>query len=330
MCRENTDGLRCEKCKAGFFNYPRCDQCDCHEEGSLAQICDPATAQCLCKENTFGDRCEHCKQGTFNLEARNPKGCTPCFCFGQTSQCVMATLYYSPLKDMSGEWRLAHAKSHANQSDISVGFQRDGENTLSLGAESSSGDNTLSDTIYWSAPATYTGNKVTSYGGTIRYKIRISPPENSVSAQIKPDLILVSASNMSLAHTSLLQPSSDDSLFSNSIDLIESKFNHLQTGSAATREQLMIVLASLVEIKLRASYYPRLHSSRLVEFTFDVGVDNYEAAANSTSDTADASGAEMCYCPPNYRGYSCESCEYGYYKVNCPFFYFAIDFIFIF
>lgn len=193
-----------------------------------------------------------------------------------------------------------------------VGFEKDEEDeSLSLGQNSEEVETaeTLSDVLYWSAPSAYTGNKVTSYGGTVKYKIRLSAPEGSQSAQIKPDLILVGA-NMSLAHTSLLQPSSDNSVFTNTIDLIESKFNHLHTGSPTTREQLMMVLASLSEVKLRASYYPRLHPSTLLDFTFDNGA---EYSANLT---AEAAGAEMCYCPPNYRGYSCESCEYGYFKVR--------------
>lgn len=152
---------------------------------------------------------------------------------------------------------------------------------------------------------------MTSYGTTIKYKIRMSAPENSdgQKSTIKPDLILVGA-NMTLAHTSLQQPLSDNTLFSNTIDLIESKFSHLHTGSSATREQFMIALASLSEIKVRATYYNKVHPSALVEFTFDAAVDFSENL------TTEATAAERCYCPPNFRGYSCESCEYGFYKAS--------------
>lgn len=159
-CRNNTDSRRCDKCKAGYFDYPRCYECDCHVEGTLTQICDPVTAQCLCKENTMGDRCEYCKPGTFNIEERNPKGCTQCFCFGQTTQCIMSDLYISPVNDIAGDWKLAHAKTNANQSNVQLGFERNDEEGLSLGITGSDdliSPATLTETLYWSAPSSYTG-----------------------------------------------------------------------------------------------------------------------------------------------------------------------------
>ena len=309
LCRENMDDLKCDKCKAGFYAYPKCEECDCHEEGSLQQICDPLNAQCLCKENTQGDRCQDCRHGTFNIEARNGKGCTQCFCFGQATYCRMSDLYYLAERNFNREeWRLAYAKQNNNQSNIKIEISTvdDGSDALKL----SHSNSTESPTVYWSAPKSYIGNKVTSYGGWISYSLRIRMPTVAGStSQVRPDLILV-GHNMSLIHTSVRQPSENE-LFANKVDLLESQFTHLLTGSSASREQLMIVLSQLSELKLRATFYNRLHNSELVNFELSKAVPYEE---NVT--TVAALSAEQCYCPPNFKGYSCESCEDGFYKVK--------------
>ena len=133
-------------------------------------------------------------------------------------------------------------------------------------------------------------------------------PENAQST-IRSDLILV-GQNMSLSHTSIRQPANEE-IFDNSIDLLETQFSHLLTGSSASREQFMIVLSSLTEVKLRATYYNRLHPSELINFEFDVAQEFEDGKA-----VVPAFSAELCFCPPNFRGYSCEQCEYGYYKVK--------------
>ncbi len=128
-CKPNTDGLRCDVCKAGHYDYPECDQCRCNKDGTVPQICDTETAKCLCKENVLGDRCDLCKQGTFNLEPRNPKGCTQCFCSGLTDQCEPSDLYFELYRDFDlDKWALSYAKTNASQSAIELTIVNTDEN----------------------------------------------------------------------------------------------------------------------------------------------------------------------------------------------------------
>jgi hypothetical protein len=175
--------------------------------------------------------------------------------------CRASDLYLIPERNLAvDEWRLAYARLNSNQSGIGVEILQDeaedrDSDALYLDTNSPAiKDLRLAESaVYWSAPRSYTGNKVASYGGRIDYSLRIRAPpgDNTAQAQMRPDLILV-GQNMSLMHTSVRQPAvTTNDPFNNKIDLLESQFTHLLTGSSATRDQLMIVLSQLSEIKLR-------------------------------------------------------------------------------
>ena len=314
-CTSNTDGRRCDKCKSGFYSYPACERCDCHTNGTTEAVCDPANAQCLCKKNVVGGRCDSCADDTFNLDSTNPDGCTKCFCFGQSTRCMSANLfirkfrYFVPEEDEDFEaWSLTSEQSIDFVNDVAFNYSS-GSQGLELTILNANLDK-LSEPIYWKAPKPFIGNKITSYGSSIRYKIKIEQPDEATSV-IRPDLVIRNA-NMILIHTSVQQPE-DKVEFEHEVKLVEGEFTHLVSGSKVSREQLMTVLSSISEIKLRAIYFNRVHPSELVDFELD-------QAAEQSEDDADldrpALSAERCGCPPTYRGYSCESCEYGYYKVK--------------
>ncbi|XP_028412186.1 laminin subunit alpha-like, partial [Dendronephthya gigantea] len=84
-CKPNRAGRRCDQCKPGYYGYPDCRKCDCHEDGITG--CDSETGRCICKEHVAGRRCDLCKLGYFYLSGDNPKGCLECWCSGQTNQC---------------------------------------------------------------------------------------------------------------------------------------------------------------------------------------------------------------------------------------------------
>ncbi|XP_008566171.1 PREDICTED: laminin subunit gamma-1, partial [Galeopterus variegatus] len=93
-CKPGVMGDKCDRCQPGFHSLTEagCRPCSCNPSGSIDE-CNVETGRCVCKDNVEGFNCERCKPGFFNLESSNPKGCTPCFCFGHSSVCTNAGGY---------------------------------------------------------------------------------------------------------------------------------------------------------------------------------------------------------------------------------------------
>lgn len=107
------------------------------------------------------------------------------------------------------------------------------------------------ENVYFSAPDTYLGKKLTSYGGYFNYSVYYStgPFGKAISAA---DVILQGA-DTTLFYYSDEQPPSFMN-FRASVHLVESNFltsNRL----SATREQIMVVLEDLRGIYVRAMYW---------------------------------------------------------------------------
>ncbi|XP_069485260.1 laminin subunit beta-4 isoform X2 [Ambystoma mexicanum] len=85
LCKENVDGPRCDRCKAGYFglsaNDPLgCQYCSCNPWGSLPDsTCDPVTGECLCQRLATGRYCDECLPGYWGL-GNSLHACTSCDC----------------------------------------------------------------------------------------------------------------------------------------------------------------------------------------------------------------------------------------------------------
>uniref|UniRef100_UPI00398E76A6 laminin subunit beta-3-like n=1 Tax=Pristiophorus japonicus TaxID=55135 RepID=UPI00398E76A6 len=88
-CKENVEGPRCDRCKAGFYSLrasnPRgclkctCNGLGCHPDGG----CNQATGQCNCLPKVIGPNCDRCAEGHWNL--RRGVGCEACSCDSRNS-----------------------------------------------------------------------------------------------------------------------------------------------------------------------------------------------------------------------------------------------------
>ena len=56
VCKTRVQGLKCDECKDGFFNFTNgCDNCLCNAEGKESgTVCEKASGRCTCKSNVEG------------------------------------------------------------------------------------------------------------------------------------------------------------------------------------------------------------------------------------------------------------------------------------
>ncbi|XP_041661167.1 laminin subunit alpha-2 isoform X9 [Cheilinus undulatus] len=108
-CRDNTAGINCQTCIAGFYRpagvnpeeEDPCIQCSCDPQGSISQACVADSSQatpsqpagsCRCKEGFGGLRCDRCAKGYMGFPSCQRCNCsvegstnadpciTPCLC----------------------------------------------------------------------------------------------------------------------------------------------------------------------------------------------------------------------------------------------------------
>ncbi|KAM6977721.1 laminin subunit alpha-5 [Aplochiton taeniatus] len=298
-CKNNIIGRQCDRCEPGFYGYPNCRPCDCNEAGTEKNVCDFHTGQCLCKENVQGLLCDQCRVGTFHLDPINPKGCTSCFCFGATDRCRSSEKRRITTMDMLG-WVLLGAE----RQEVPV-TEYPGQDLVE--ADLSDVPDVYQD-LHWHAPRTYLGDKVSSYGGYMRYSLHTQIMRGDIlslpAEASRPDVIL-KGNQMTLVFMEREYFSPDESHLG-IVHMVEGSFRHAQTGNMVSREELMMVLVALESLQIRAlhsqSAYSVSISAVVLEGSKDLPVGHR------------AKNVEICMCPANYIGDSCQKCAPGYYR----------------
>ncbi|MBZ3888985.1 Laminin subunit alpha-1 [Sciurus carolinensis] len=303
-CKEGYAGEKCDRCQFGYKGYPNCVPCDCNPTGSVNE--DPCTEPCLCKENVEGENCDRCKPGFFNLKDRNPQGCSECFCFGVSGVCDSLSWHIGQVNDMSG-WLVtdlvSSSKIHSQQEALSGRHQISINNTMVM--------QRLTSKYYWSAPEAYLGNKLTSFGGFLKYTVSYDIPVETVDSDLMSHADVIIKGNGLTVSTQAeglsLQPYEE---YFNVVRLVPENFRDFNNKKEIDRDQLMTVLANVTHLLIRANY----NSARMAHYRLDsVSLDT---ASPNAIDLAVATDVEHCECPPGYTGTSCESCLSGYYRVD--------------
>nr|XP_019596793.1 PREDICTED: laminin subunit alpha-3 isoform X1 [Rhinolophus sinicus] len=295
-CKPRITGRRCDLCASGFYHFPECIPCHCNRDGTKPGVCDPQTGACLCKENVEGAECNVCRKGSFYLDPANPKGCTSCFCFGVNNDCQSTHKRRTKFVDMMG-WHL----ETADRVDIPISFNPGSSSVVADLQE-------LPSTVHsasWVAPVSYLGDKVSSYGGYLTYQIKsFGLPDDMVLLERKPDVRLT-GQHMSIIYEEQNNPR-PDRLYHVRAQVIEQNFRHASSGAPVTREELMTVLSRLEDVRLRGLYFTETQRLTLS----GVGLEQ----ASDTGSGRRAHHVEMCACPPDYTGDSCQGCSPGHYR----------------
>ncbi|XP_069958976.1 laminin subunit alpha isoform X2 [Cherax quadricarinatus] len=320
-CKNSIVGRRCDQCAAGYWSFPFCQLCDCDLRGTEEDICSQDDASCYCKINVQGRSCDTCRTGSYNLEESNPDGCTKCFCFGKSDYCSSADLYWqTPRADEMSAWGVvavessltpnAHGLPSLSRTTLTFAslaepptyyrdlIQQDLEGVEEFFPEGQ---------IYFTAPAAYLGNHVSSYGGYLKYSLLVIGGEDG-SEVTGPDVIL-KGGDIIAQYFSLVEPTSS-ATFKAEIRLTEHNFRTM-SGLPLQREQFMTLLYSLDGIFIRANYWSNSIEARLFNTSIDIPTTDWPG-----SSSRQALSVERCQCPVNYEGLSCEDCAQGYYRAQ--------------
>ncbi|XP_060879809.1 basement membrane-specific heparan sulfate proteoglycan core protein isoform X8 [Metopolophium dirhodum] len=305
-CIDGYVGRRCEQCASGYSGNPLqpgdyCKQGICDAVGSTSPFPDESTGKCVCKDYTTGDLCNQCKANTFNIAPDNQFGCISCFCMGLSNQCTSSRLYRQEV----------HATFARTHQDIKLIQRKNFVPLPNLEVDSSTRELVYrefppgsQEVYYWQLPPRFLGNKITSYGGSLSYILRHVPvPGGQSSKNSAPDIELISENKIRLLHYSRenVEP---NTLKTTSVKLLEQNWQR-PDGQVADREHLLMALAGLKSILIKATYTTGTKEVAIQSVTLEI-TDSFNTGKNRAVEV------EECLCPEGYKGLSCEECAVGY------------------
>ncbi|GIY26654.1 laminin subunit alpha-2 [Caerostris darwini] len=309
ICLEGFEGRHCDQCRQGFYNFPNCHKCDCNMDGTVESHCRNNICQCNnqgdcpCKELVSGQRCDRCVDGSFGLSKESKKGCYDCFCFGKTRTCNQAPMYWTQILLPS---RDIFMEVGTTEIPYRLGFQVFPEE---LTAQRIGIPFVLDKPMYWSIPKEHLGDKVLSYNGFLnfntesrgssRFPEKLLENYPLVAIQGNHRIILYYAGTPHKSHSN------------HRVRFHEDEWKVMDNPLASvTKSMLMVALQNLQYILIRGTEGPDVKYARLHNVSLDV--------ASATYANVHAKGVELCRCPREYIGTSCQDPAPGYYRRHKP------------
>ncbi|NXR10761.1 LAMC2 protein, partial [Semnornis frantzii] len=297
-CKPGVMGKKCDQCQPGFESL---SEAGCQRiSQSLQCECDPAgstggcfSGLCVCKASTTGERCERCKRNFYNLDARNPAGCSPCFCYGHSTACVSAD-NYSVYNITSTFQRGAEGWQGVDESGSPAQLQWSPRHQDAFIAAR------RSEPIYFMAPAKFLGNQQLSYGQTLSFDYRMDRGGRHPSPHdvvLEGDGLRVTASFLPQGK---ILPCGVSHTYTFRLDEHPSskwtpRLNHFEYRR---------LLGNLTALWIRATFGE-----------YSTGyIDNVTLVSAQPVAGVPAPWVEHCECPAGYQGQFCERCASGYYR----------------
>ncbi|XP_014366432.2 laminin subunit gamma-1 [Papilio machaon] len=298
QCKPGVTGDKCDVCAANHFDFTTqgCKPCGCNESGSYANTpqCDPQTGICLCKQNVEGKQCRECKPGFFNLDIENEFGCTPCFCFGHSSQCSSAPKYQA--NEITAHFIRDAEKWGAEDDQRRSAPLQFNANTQNIAVKSKG-----SEIIYFIASNLFLGDQRPSYNHDLKFSLRLGESRGYPSSQ---DIILEgSRASVSMNIYGQNNPEPTDQIQEYTFRLHEDpRYGWTPTLS---NFEFMSILQNLTAIKIRGTYN-KGGEGYMMSFKLDT------ANIGREKGSAPANWVEKCSCPKAYVGDYCEECAPGF------------------
>jgi len=332
-CPPGYTGRRCGECAQGYVGNPTelgssCERgLSCNPQGSLSSSPDPLTGQCRCRTGYGGQTCEYfdqssigpgqesrpvagqCSEYQFQSLEESAPGCTNCFCMAiptgsQPTSCKASGLYRDKIRAVFQDEDLDFSLIDSGlENEIPASrLKLDGRSReLSYDRFEEFGD----EIYYWKLPSDFLGNKITSYGGYLEFTLRFVPRPGAEEPSDDEPLVELSGNDIRFVHYSEATGQSEKG-HHYKVLMHESKWERVdRQGEPANREHMLMALADLEYIIIKAAHSEQTKESSISEVSMDYAQERNTGLAVATA-------VEECQCPPGYKGLSCENCAPGF------------------